>query len=138
MTQRSATRKALMRFVLAAVPLGLSACATANGASNAVNAVLLNPQDGPTRQAIRVFVREQSGPSFIANPDSLANSPILTNHHREIDISRRDTRAAFKPSGDYRLVMDDNNHCWMIHTLQEAVSQVQLPASANCTPYQAP
>jgi len=138
MSQGAKTRQALLGCIFAAAPLGLSACATTADTANAVDAVLLNPQDGPTRQAIRVFVREQSGPSLIVKPDDLALSPVLTPHQRKIDINRRNARQAFKAHGEFRLIMDSNNHCWITHRLQESVSQLQLPASANCAPYQAP
>ena len=136
MISSSLVEKTLMSFTLIASPLGMSACATTNVTSNAVEAILLNPLDSATRQAIRVFVREQSGPAIIANPDSLANNPVLPIQKREIEPSRQNMHDAFKPSGEYRLVIDDNNHCWMTHIFEDVVSEVQLPPSANCAPYQ--
>ena len=136
MISRILIEKTLVSFTLIAAPLGISACAMMNETSNTVEAVLLNPQDSATRQAIRVFVRELSGSAIIANPDSLANSPVLPIQKREIEPNRQNMHDAFKPSGEYRLVMDGNNHCWMTHIFEDVVSEVQLPPSANCAPYQ--
>jgi len=111
--------------------------AAAHEAPNVVDAILLNTQDSSTRQAIRVFVREQSGPSLIADLESLAKSPVLVNHKRErrgSSITRRD----FKPFGDYRLVMDGNNQCWLVHTVKDVVTQLMLPESTSCMAYHAP
>ena len=131
--------KPLIGAILASGPTGLSACATAHETPPAVEAVLLNAQDNPTRQAIRVFVRENSGANIISNPDSLATSPILKNHQRRTDLSigSRRTRDITKPTGTYRLVMDESNHCWLIHQLNDDVSHLELPATARCAPYNA-
>lgn len=127
--------RAFMGSILMIVPVGLSACASATETpTNAVDAVLLNPQDGATRQAIHVFVREKSGVGLIANPDSLATSPALSNTQRTLDRGLN-KRAVFKPYGDYRLIMDENNRCWLTHRLQDVVSQVELPSSASCAAY---
>ena len=125
-----------MGSILMIAPVGLSACASATETSPAVDAVLLNPQDGATRQAIRVFVRENSGAGLISNPDSLAKSPDLTHTHRKLDRGLR-AHTAFKPYGNYRLIMDENQRCWLTHRLQDDVSQVELPSSARCAAYRA-
>ena len=122
---------------LAAVPMGLSACATAHEAPSAVEAILLNPQDAASRNAIRIFVREKSGSQVITNPDSLSQTPILINHQRQTNLGRRNLGQALKPTGDYRLVMDENKRCWLIHRLQDTVSHLELPSSASCAPYRA-
>lgn len=128
--------KLMSRAVLFTAAIGVSSCASANSKSGPVDAVLLNPQDAPTRQAIRVFVRENSGAGLIANPDSLAESPALRNTQREIDRGLN-ARVSFKPYGNYRLVMDKNQRCWLTHRLQDVVSQVELPSSASCAAYRA-
>jgi len=67
MTHFPAMPKLLIGMASLTMSLGTSACATETSApASAVEAVLLNAQDGPTREAIRVFVREQSGPALIA------------------------------------------------------------------------
>lgn len=124
--------------VLIASAMGISTCATANTVSDPVDAVLLNPQDGPTRQAIRVFVRESSGPDLITSPESLAISPELVNHRRDIRDTRfRSASSArqFKPVGTYRLLIDNNNRCLLMHTAGDMRSYIELPASANCAVY---
>lgn len=118
--------------------IATSSCAIAGDVPSSVDAVLINVQDGPTREAIRVFVREQSGPALIADLNSLTQSPTLVNHKRETrrgsSVSRRD----FQPVGDYRLIMDNENRCWLLHTLQDVVTQLELPNSASCAVYQGP
>ena len=133
-------QKPLIGAILSVAPIGLAACATAHETPPAMDAVLLSTQDNPTRQAIRVFVREKSGSNFIPNPDSLATSPILKNDQRRTDLSRHSRGSAdtFKPAGTYRLVMDENNRCWLIHQLKDEISHLELPASARCAPYTAP
>jgi len=120
------------------IAIGFNACATAHDAPNdTVKAVLLNPQDGPTRNAIRVFVREQSGPALIVNVESLSKTPVLVNHKRETrgsSVSRRD----FQPIGDYRLMVDNENRCWLIHSLQDVITPLELPNSAVCAAHQTP
>lgn len=140
MNRASFSMRAIMSAALAAAPIGLSACASAHETPDAVDAVLLTPQDGPTRQAIRVFVRQQSGSRVISNPDSLTQSPVLSNQERRASLGRgsSDTRESLKPMGDYRLVMDSNNRCWLIHRLKDKVTQLELPSTARCAPYRTP
>jgi len=107
------TKASIGILILSASALSLSACATTNSFPETVDAVMLNPEDGPTRNAIRVFVRDMSGPELIVNPDSLVASPVLTT----IDGARK---------------------CWLVHSNQEVVSRVELPASAYCAQYEAP
>ena len=132
--------RAVISAVLASTPVVLSACASAHDAPQSVDAVLLNPQDTATRQAIRIFVRDKSGSNVITNPDSLSQSPVLSNTQRraEIGLSRQNARAALTPTGEYRLVMDESNRCWLIHKLQDAVSHLELPSSASCAVYRKP
>jgi len=129
--------KVLLGAALLAASIGSNACAEASDTSGTTDAVLIDTRDGPTREAIRVFVRNQSGPALIVDVDSLAKSPVLVNHKRQnrgSSISRRD----FKPVGEYRLVIDGNHSCWLIHTLQNEVTKLQLPITASCGTYQAP
>ena len=132
----TAVRIAIMS-ILTTCPIGLAACATANEAPpNGVAAILLNAQDPASREAIRVFVREKSGANVITMPDSLSQTPILKNHQRQVNLGRRgNTPQSFTPIGNYRLVMDANQRCWLIHRLGDTVSHTKLPASANCMPY---
>ena len=67
-------------IILSASALGVSACATTNSFPETVDAVMLNPEDGPTRNAIRVFVRDLGGPELIVNPDSLVSSPVSVSY----------------------------------------------------------
>jgi len=125
--------------ILSVTPIGLSACATAHETPPVMDAILLNAQDSPTRQAIRVFVRKNSGSNIISDPDSLTISPILKNHQRRTDLNfhSRPSSENFKPVGDYRLVIDENNQCWLRHQIKDDVSYLELPASARCAPYTA-
>ena len=119
--------------------LALGGCATTdNGLSNSRDAVMLNPEDGPTRNAIRAFVRDMSGPELIVNPDSLVSSPVLTYHKRQQTSLPQNTPRHFQPTGDFRLALDGASKCWLLHTNQDVVSRVELPASAYCTEYKAP
>jgi len=138
MTHLAAIPKLFIGMTALTATMGTSACATeTNLSGNAVEAVWLNTQDGPTREAIRVFVREQSGPALIADLNSLTQSPTLVNHKRETRGSAVSSRN-FQPVGDYRLMMDNENRCWLIHSLQDVVTHLELPNSAACAPYQAP
>ena len=140
MNSLSVSVRAVLTAALTAAPIGLSACASAHETPDAVDAVLLTPQDGPTRQAIRVFVRKQSGSRVITNPDSLTQSPVLNNQKRQRNLGRgsSDTRDSLKPMGEYRLVMDSNNRCWLIHRLKDKVTHLELPSTARCAPYSTP
>ena len=132
---KTSVRVAIMA-ILTVSPVGLAACATANEAPNAVDAILLNSQDSATREAIRIFVREKSGANVIAMPDSLSQTPLLKNHQREVNLGGRiNTPQSFTPTGNYRLVIDENRRCWLVHRLGDAVSNRPLPESANCMPY---
>lgn len=113
---------------------GVNACATADHFSDPVEAFLLNTQDGPTRQVVRVFVRDTSGPDLIADPDSLGDSPKLIYNQR-VTNRKSATRSTFQPYGDYKLILDSNNRCWLIHMDRDATSQVELPPSASCAAY---
>jgi len=125
--------------ILATCPIGLAACASATEPPNAVAAVLLNTQDPATREAIRIFVREKSGANVITMPDSLSQTPVLKNHQRQVNLERRgNTPQSFIPTGNYRLAMDENQRCWLIHRVGDMVSHMELPASANCMPYTHP
>ena len=124
-------------IILSASALGVSACATTNSFPETVDAVMLNPEDGPTRNAIRVFVRDMSGPELIVNPDSLVASPVLTTHKRQTGLPQNQPRH-FRPVGDFRLAIDGSNKCWLVHSNQEVTSRVELPASAYCAQYEAP
>ena len=127
--------KLMSSAVLFTAAIGVSSCASANSLADPVDAVLLNPQDAPTRQAIRVFVRESSGPELIAMPDSLATNPKLVYHKRE---GRRtfERRRSFKTYGDYRLIMN-GGRCWLTHTDKDLTTHLELPSSANCAVYTA-
>ena len=122
MIHRVTVSKLILGTALLTASMASQACANGNEQAAAIDAVLVNTQDGPTREAIRVFVRAQSGPSLIAVPDSLGQSPVLKYHKRQnrrgSSISRRD----FMPSGDFRLVMDGSNRCWLVHSLQDVVT----------------
>jgi len=80
------------------------------------------------------------GTSACATEPSLPGSAVeavLVNHKRETrgsSVSRRD----FQPIGDYRLMMDNENRCWLIHSLQDVITPLELPNSAACAAYQAP
>jgi len=115
MTHLSTVPKLFIGIATLTATMGTSACATEPSLpGSAVEAVWLNTQDGPTREAIRVFVRQQSGPALIADLNSLTQSP------------------------DYRLMMDNENRCWLIHSLQDVITPLELPNSAACAAYQAP
>ncbi len=131
------TKTSIGILILSASALSLSACATTNSFPETVDAVMLNPEDGPTRNAIRVFVRDMSGPELIVNPDSLVASPVLTTHKRHTGLQQNQPRH-FQPTGDFRLTIDGANKCWLVHSNQDVVSRVELPASAYCAQYQAP
>jgi len=135
--QNRIVSKVLLGAALFITSMGSTACATGSQATpNTFDAVLLNMQDGPTREAIRVFVRQQSGPAVIVLPDSLAKSPVLAYQQRQnrgSSVSRQD----FKPIGEYRLVMDSEGHCWLNHISPDGVTQIALPPSASCAAYQA-
>ena len=130
-------RASLGFLILSVSTLGVSACATTNSFPETVDAVMLNPEDGPTRNAIRVFVRDMSGPELIVNPDSLVASPVLTTHKRQTGLPQNQPRH-FRPVGDFRLAIDGSNKCWLVHSNQEVISRVELPASAYCAQYEAP
>ena len=138
MTHLSTVPKLFIGIATLTTTMGTSACATEPSLpGSAVEAIWLNTQDGPTREAIRVFVRQQSGPALIADLNSLTQSPKLVNHKRETrgsSVSRRD----FQPIGDYQLMMDNENRCWLIHSLQDVITPLELPNSAACAAYQAP
>jgi len=132
------TKASIGILILSASALSLSACATTNSFPETVDAVMLNPEDGPTRNAIRVFVRDMSGPELIVNPDSLVASPVLTTHKRQQTTLPQNTPRQFRPTGDFRLAIDGARKCWLVHSNQEVVSRVELPASAYCAQYEAP
>jgi len=132
-----AISKFFFGMVVLASSIATNACASAPNLNDAAPAIWHNTQDGPTRNAIRVFVRKQSGPALIADLNSLTRSPTLVNHKRETrgsSVSRHD----FQPIGDYQLMMDNENRCWLIHSLRDAITPLKLPNSAVCAAYQAP
>ena len=139
MTTKFYINRASLGFLILSVStFGVSACATTNSFPETVDAVMLNPEDGPTRNAIRVFVRDMSGPELIVNPDSLVSSPVLTTHKRQQTTLPQNTPRQFRPTGDFRLAIDGARKCWLVHSNQEVVSRVELPASAYCAQYEAP
>lgn len=139
MKKRHFTNNAFIGLLfISASSLGLGACATTDRFPETVDAVMLNPEDGPTRNAIRVFVRDLGGPELIVNPDSLVSSPVLTTHVRQQTTLPQNTPRHFQSTGDFRLAIDGTSKCWLVHAGQDAVSRVELPQSAYCTQYKAP
>lgn len=101
------------------------------------DAVLLNADRGEVREAIRIFVRQNSGRFVIADPDTLTQSPVLAVRRRARDYEAK-IRKLPAANLNYRLV-SNGSQCWLIRHESSPNSpiaaEVLLPETARCAAY---
>lgn len=127
--------KILALFMLSSA--GVSCAATPDTLSQRADAVLLNADRSEVREAIRIFVRQNSGRFVIADPDTLTQSPVLVVRRRARDYESK-IRKLPTANLNYRL-LSNGRQCWLVRhesSLGSPIaSEVLLPETAQCAVY---